>query len=230
MIVTMLTDTDAVIEVAEQALAAAEDGAVWLQMSTIGVEGSDRAAELAARHGVTLVDAPVSGTKEPAEGGKLVVLASGPSAVRDACAPVLEAMGSRTAWLGEEVGKGSGMKMVVNAWLLDMVAALGETVGLAEALGLDPAGFLAVIEGGPLDCPYAQLKGKAMIGHDYTVSFPLVHARKDAHLALEGAEAAGLSLNLGSTTAKIFDSAIKAGYGDQDMAATREVVGQPLDE
>lgn len=87
-----------------------------------------------------------------------------------------------------------------------------------------------MIEGGPLDCPYAQLKGKAMIGHDYTVSFPLVHARKDAHLALEGAEAAGLSLNLGSTTAKIFDNAIKAGYGDQDMAATREVVGQPLDE
>ena len=141
------------------------------------------------------------------------MLASGPSAVRDACAPVLEAVGSRTVWLGEEVGKGSRMKMVVNAWLLDMVAALGETIGLAETLGLDPTDFLAVIEGGPLDCPYAQLKGKAMIGHDYTVSFPLVHARKDAHLALEGAEAAGMS---------------QAGYGDQDMAASREVVGQPL--
>lgn len=138
VIVTMLTDTDAVIEVAEQALAAAEDGAVWLQMSTIGVEGSDRAAELAARHGVTLVDAPVSGTKEPAEGGKLVVLASGPSAVRDACAPVLEAVGSRTVWLGEEVGKGSGMKMVVNAWLLDMVAALGRRLAWPKHSGWTP--------------------------------------------------------------------------------------------
>lgn len=228
VIVTMLTNTDAVLDVADQALASAEGGAVWLQMSTIGVEGTDRAAEVAGRHGVTLMDAPVSGTKEPAEGGKLVVLASGPELAREACKPVLDAVGSRTLWLGAEVGKGSRMKMVVNAWLLDMVAALGETVGLAEALGLDPADFLAVIEGGPLDSPYAQLKGKAMIEHDYTVSFPLAHARKDAHLALEGAEAGGLSLNLGATTAKIFDKAMTAGYGDEDMAATREVVGQNL--
>jgi 3-hydroxyisobutyrate dehydrogenase len=230
VIVTMLTNTDAVLDVADQALASAEDGAVWLQMSTIGVEGTDRAAEVAGRHGVTLIDAPVSGTKEPAEGGKLVVLASGPESAREACKPVLDAVGSRTVWLGAEVGKGSRMKMVVNAWLLDMVAALGETVGLAEALGLDPADFLAVIEGGPLDSPYAQLKGKAMISHDYTVSFPLAHARKDAHLALEGAKAGGLSLNLGATTAKIFDKAMTAGYGDEDMAATREVVGQPLED
>ncbi|MGI8751726.1 MAG: NAD(P)-dependent oxidoreductase [Acidimicrobiales bacterium] len=106
VIVTMLTDTDAVIEVADRVLDGAEDGAVWLQMSTIGVEGSDRAAEVASRHGVTLVDAPVSGTREPAEAGKLVVLASGPESARAACAPVLDAVGGRTVWLGEEVGKG----------------------------------------------------------------------------------------------------------------------------
>lgn len=230
VIVTMLTDTDAVIEVADQALGHAQDGVVWLQMSTIGVEGCDRAAEVANRHGVTLVDAPVSGTKEPAEKGKLEVLASGPQSAREACTPVLDAVGGRTMWLGEEVGKGSSMKMVVNAWLLDLVAALGETIGMAEALGLDPTDFLEVIGGGPLDAPFAQLKGKAMVGHDYPASFPLVHARKDAHLALEGAKTAGLSLKLGATTAKIFDAAMKAGYGDEDLAATREVVGQPLED
>ncbi len=229
VIVTMLTDTDAVIEVADRVLDGAEDGAVWLQMSTIGVEGVDRAAEVASRHGVTLVDAPVSGTREPAEAGKLVVLASGPESARAACVPVLDAVGSRTVWLGEEVGKGSRLKMVVNAWLLDLIAALGVTVGLAEALGLDPSDFLTVIEGGPLDTPFAQLKGKAMVSHNYPASFPLVHARKDAHLAMEGAERAGLLLNLGATTAKIFDTAMTAGYGDQDLAAIREVVGQSLD-
>lgn len=144
VIVTMLTDTDAVIEVADQALGHAQDGVVWLQMSTIGVEGCDRAAEVANRHGVTLVDAPVSGTKEPAEKGKLEVLASGPQSAREACTPVLDAVGGRTMWLGEEVGKGSSMKMVVNAWLLDLVAALGETIGMAEALDLDPTDFLGV--------------------------------------------------------------------------------------
>ncbi|MGI8751727.1 MAG: NAD-binding protein [Acidimicrobiales bacterium] len=118
---------------------------------------------------------------------------------------------------------------MVNVWLLDLIAALGETVGLAEALGLDPSDFLTVIEGGPLDSPFAQLKGKAMVSHNYPASFPLVHACKDAHLAIEGAERAGLLLNLGATTAKIFDTAMTAGYGDQDLAATREVVGQPLD-
>ncbi len=78
--------------------------------------------------------------------------------------------------------------------------------------------------------PSLQLKGKAMVSHRYPASFPLVHARKDAHLALEGAGPAGLSLHLGATTAHIFDAAMKAGYGDEDLAATREVVGRPLDD
>src|SRR5437660_6766894 len=76
LVVTMLSDGDAVIDVAGEFLLATGDGAIWVQMSTIGQDAIDRCIELANQHGVTLVDAPVLGTKQPAEEGKLVVLAS----------------------------------------------------------------------------------------------------------------------------------------------------------
>lgn len=93
---------------------------------------------------------------------------------------------------------------------------------MAESVGLDPAEFLSVLEGGPLDAPYAQLKGKAVAGHEYPVSFALAHTRKDAHLSLDGAGAAGLSLAVGGATARLFDAALDAGYGDNDLSAARE--------
>jgi 3-hydroxyisobutyrate dehydrogenase len=85
IVLTMLTDADAVLETAAPALAGAE---VWIQASTVGIDGNERCAVLAAEHGVALVDAPVLGTRQPAEEGKLTVLASGPDQVRDRVDPV----------------------------------------------------------------------------------------------------------------------------------------------
>ena len=131
-------------------------------MSTIGPEATARVAAAADAAGVPFVDAPVLGTKAPAEQGKLIVLASGPEDQRERLDPVFEAIGAKTLWLGE-AGAGSRLKLVLNTWLLALTEGLAEAIALAEALDVDPQTFLDTIDGGPLGVPYANLKGKLMI-------------------------------------------------------------------
>jgi 3-hydroxyisobutyrate dehydrogenase len=219
-VLTMLSDADAVAEAVDEggALSALADGGVWLQMSTVGIEGSERLAGIADEHGVAYVDAPVLGTKQPAEQGQLIVLASGPEEVRERCEPVFDAVGSKTLWVGS-AGAGSRLKLVTNSWIVGLLGALAETVALARATDVDPARFLEVIEGGPLGLPYAQMKGQMMIEEDFPTSFSANLARKDAGLVLAAAEANGLRLPLAEAAAAHFDEAINAGHGEEDMAA-----------
>src|SRR5438477_184025 len=101
------------------------------------------------------VAAPVVGTRQPAEEGKLVVMASGPDdeGIRERCKPVFDSIAQKTLWLGES-GMGTRLKLVTNAWLLAVVEGCAETIAFAEGLGLDPSLLLAALEGGPLDMPY----------------------------------------------------------------------------
>src|SRR5215213_5935213 len=218
-LLTMLSDTDAVEEAVRGGAlpALAEDG-VWLQMSTVGEEGSDRLLRLAADHGVAYVDAPVLGTRQPAEQGQLIVLASGPEEVRERSEQIFDAVGSKTVWLGE-AGDGSRLKLVVNNWIVGLLGVLAETVAFAEATGVEPARFLETIEGGPLGLPYAQMKGSMMIEEDFPTSFSANLARKDASLVLDAARARDLRLGIAEAVTARFDEAIQAGHGDEDMAA-----------
>ena len=223
-LLTMLADTDAVEEaLSDGTLDALADDGVWLQMSTVGAEGNERLARLARERGATYVDAPVLGTKQPAEQGQLIVLASGPEGAREKSEPVFEAVGSKTVWLGE-AGAGSNLKLVVNSWIVGLLGVLAETISLAKATGVDPAKFLETIEGGPLGLPYAQMKGKMMIEEDFPTSFSAKLARKDAGLVLDAAGAEDLHLTIAEAVAGHFDEAISAGYGEQDMAAIYESV------
>ncbi len=220
-VLTMLADADAVAEAAggeDGALSALPDDGVWLQMSTVGLEGQEKLAGIADEHGVYYVDAPVLGTKEPAEQGQLIVLASGTEDVRERCEPVFDAVGSKTLWLGS-AGAGSHLKLVTNNWIVGLLSALAETISFAEALGVDPNQFLEVIDGGPLGVPYAQMKGQMMIEEEFPTSFSANLARKDANLVLQAAEANGLRLSLTEAAAQHFDEAINAGHGEEDMAA-----------
>jgi 3-hydroxyisobutyrate dehydrogenase len=220
-VLTMLADADAVAEAAggeDGALSVLPEDGVWLQMSTVGLEGQEKLAGIAEEHGVYHVDAPVLGTKEPAEQGQLIVLASGPEEVGDRCEPVFDAVGSKTLWLGP-AGAGSRLKLVTNNWIVGLLGALAETISFAEALGVDPNRFLEVIEGGPLGVPYAQMKGQMMIEEEFPTSFSANLARKDANLVLQAAEANGLRLPLTEAAAEHFDEAIDAGHGEEDMAA-----------
>jgi 3-hydroxyisobutyrate dehydrogenase len=218
-LLTMLADTDAVEEaVAGDVLPALAEGGVWLQMSTVGEGGTKRLAETANEHGVDFVDAPVLGTRQPAEQGQLVVLASGPEGTRERSQQVFDAVGSKTVWLGE-AGAGSRLKLVVNNWIVGLLGVLAETVAFANSIGVDPSSFLETIEGGPLGLPYARLKGNMMIEEDFPTSFSARLARKDAGLVLGTAEAHDLEMPIARTVAARFDEAIKAGHGEEDLAA-----------
>jgi 3-hydroxyisobutyrate dehydrogenase len=219
VVVTMLFDVDSVADVMEDALPVMRADTVWLQTSTVGLAGVHTLATLAEQHGITFVDAPVLGTRQPAEEGKLIVLAGGPTAVRDMVAPVLDAIGARTQWVGEQAGDGHRLKLVANSWVLSITAATAQAVGLATDLGLDPQRFLDVITGGPLDSPYAQLKGKAMISGDFTPSFTLSGAVKDAGLIGEAMRTAGTNAELMAAEQRLYEAAQRAGHGDEDMAA-----------
>ena len=149
------------------------------------------------------------------------MLASGPEEMRERCEPVFEAVGSKTVWLGE-AGDGSRLKVVVNSWIVGLLGVLAETISLARATGVDPQSFLETIQGGPLDLPYAQMKGNMMIEEDFPTSFSAKLARKDTGLVLDVAEANDLRLAIAEAVAANFDDAIEAGYGEEDMAAIYE--------
>jgi 3-hydroxyisobutyrate dehydrogenase len=220
IVLTILSDAEAVIETMEEfdgALAGMDEGTLWLQMSTIGIEGTERCAALADEHDLVLVDAPVVGTKKPAEEGKLTVLASGPDDGLDLCEPIFDAVGQKTVRLGE-AGTGTRMKLVINSWLVSLVEGLAETIAFAEGIDIDPAQFLETISGGPVDNPYAQLKGRMMIERSFEPSFKLELAAKDARLVLEAAQRHDLDLPmLDAIRSQLEDAAEE--HGEKDMAA-----------
>jgi 3-hydroxyisobutyrate dehydrogenase len=221
IVVTMLTDAGAVIAAMtgdDGALGTMASPAIWLQMSTIGEDGTDRCAQLAADRGVDFVDSPVQGTRQPAEQGQLVVLASGPERLRERVQPVLDAVGQHTIWVGE-AGAGTRLKLVTNTWALSVTEAVAESMALAEGLGLDPALLLEVVGGGPLDLPYLQAKGKLITARNFEPAFKLGLAAKDAGLVAESAARRDLDVPLVSLLRERLGEGARE-HGDEDVAAT----------
>lgn len=221
-LLTVLADTDAVESSvgADDALAKAASSRrlVWVQSSTVGIAGTARLRGLAERAGARYVDAPVLGTRGPAEKGALTVLASGPDELRDLCRPLFEAYGAKTVWVGDG-DRATRLKLVMNSWVLALVTATGEAMALADGLGLDPKRFLDTIEGGPLDVDYAHVKGAMMIRREFPASFPTWGAAKDAGLIAEAAELAGVSTPVAQAVGSAMQQAADLGHSDEDMAA-----------
>ncbi|MFJ2189851.1 NAD(P)-dependent oxidoreductase [Kitasatospora sp. NPDC087861] len=219
-LITMLTD-GAAVEAAmtgpEGALTALPPDAVWIQMSTVGVAATQRLAKLAVQR-VGFVDAPVSGSSEPAERGELLILASGSPALRPRVRPLFDALGHRALWLNR-LGDGNRFKLVLNNWLAVLTEGMAETIGLAESLGLDPDLLLDTLAESPLGSAYAIAKGHAMVQRDFTPGFPLHHAGKDAALALDAAHGHGIDLPLTEALSKRWDKAIVLGHANDDVAA-----------
>ena len=222
VVLTMLYDAAAVEQVMRSAAPGLKAGTAWIQSTTVGVQDVSALAKLAAELGLDLVEAPVSGTRAPAEAGQLLVLAAGPEAVRRRVAPVLDAIGARTIWTGEDPAKGSAarLKLVVNSWVIAASNAAGEVVALAEALGVDPQQFLDVIEGGGLDLPYLRTKMDLIMNEGLEpASFAVDTACKDAHLIVEAAIEKGVKLDGAEAFAARLDRVAEQGRAKQDMAA-----------
>jgi len=211
-------------------LAALAPGAVWVQMSTIGVAGIGRVAALvnAERPDVTLVDAPVSGSKDPAEHGQLTIFASGPDVARSRLEPLFDALGQRTIWVGP-IGAGSRLKLVANAWLALAAEAVNTPLALARHLGLETETVVNALGGSPLVSPWQAAKLQRIAEDDFSVQFALSLALKDVHLALEAA--ADDRFRTLACLAEEWQEVVDLGLGDRDLTvvawALEEGGGEP---
>ncbi|MFD6157390.1 NAD(P)-dependent oxidoreductase [Nocardia sp. NPDC060256] len=217
-VITMLTDGPAVEVVLTGALSAVAPEAIWIQMSTVGLDACARLADLARRHAITFVDAPVSGSSGPAEAGELIILAAGAGKVRSRVEPIFDVLGHRTIWL-DHTGAGSALKLALNNWLGILVEGMAETLTLSAAFGLDPKRFLEAVAAGPMASNYAMAKGAVMLDADFTPGFPLHLAVKDAELAAHAAQQHGIALALTGALLPRWHEAIAAGHGDDDVAS-----------
>jgi 3-hydroxyisobutyrate dehydrogenase len=220
-VITMLADGPAVRATMlrpEGGLDGAARGQIWVQMSTVGIDWTERLAADASAYGVTFVDAPVSGSEGPARAGQLVILASGPGQVRDILAPVFGVLGRDTVWLGP-AGNGTKTKLVLNNWLADLAEMTAETLSFARRLGLDPAEVVELLQSNPLGAPYAVQKARVMLAGDFSPAFALKHALKDAELAAQAAQANGATLTLTSALLPRWRDTAASGHADDDVAA-----------
>jgi 3-hydroxyisobutyrate dehydrogenase len=214
-VVTMLTDGEAVASVAETMLPAMPGDAVWVQVSTVGAEWADRLREAADRHARTMLDAPVSGSTEPARSGKLTWLVAGPQDAVDRVRPLLDALGERVLTVGKRQ-EASRLKLVVNAWMTAATVAMADALRASDALGLPRQALLDVLAEGPLGMPYALQKAQLMTKGELAPGFPVELALKDVRL-LEDALPSSTPLldELDRRLAETADS----GHARDDVAA-----------
>jgi 3-hydroxyisobutyrate dehydrogenase len=227
IVVTMVTDADAVIAVARDQgmLAALPPGAIWAQMSTIGVAGFDRVAAMAGgdRPDVMLLDAPVSGSRDPAERGELTIFASGPAPARPRVAPLFDALGQRTIWVGA-AGAGTRLKLVNNTWLAFATEAVAASVALGRLLGLETGTVADALGGGPLVSAWQAAKLQRIAGGEFSAQFALSLALKDVRLALQAAGDGQFAVL--ACLADEWQQAVDQGLGGQDLTVVTRVLEQ----
>ncbi|CRL52043.1 NAD(P)-dependent oxidoreductase [Pseudomonas sp. URMO17WK12:I11] len=220
IVLTVLKDGPAVLEAMKDALPGLAKGTVWLQLSTVGVKANEELAAFAKQHGLEFYDTPVQGTRGPAEQGQLIIIASGGLSQREVVQPIFDAIGKRTLWVSEQSGVSSKLKLALNSWAFALTHGIAESLSIAEALGVDPALVVDVVKGGPMDSMYFQLKAASILSGDYTVSFSVANAVKDAELVVEAARDAGVKVDAVEAGLNRFSRALQAGHGDKDMAAS----------
>jgi 3-hydroxyisobutyrate dehydrogenase len=227
IVITMVTDTDAVMSIAHDQgmLAALGPGAIWVQMSTIGVAGIERVAAMVQteRPDVIFLDAPVTGSKDPAEQGQLTIFASGPDEARSRVAPLFDALGQRTVWVGA-VGAGSRLKLVNNTLVAFSAEGVAASVALARRLGLQTETVIDALAGSPLVSPWQAAKLDRVAKGEFSAQFALSLALKDVRLALQAAGGDRFAALAG--LADEWQQAVDEGLGDQDLTVVTRVLEQ----
>jgi 3-hydroxyisobutyrate dehydrogenase len=226
VVITLLPTAEATADVmlGGQVLRAMPSESIWIQMATIGVEATERLARdtLTQRPNLTFVDAPVSGSRVPAENGQLLILASGPERAAQPLEAVFGALGRTTLWLGP-AGAGSRMKLVLNTWLAFQTEGAAESAALAEYLGIPMPALLAALHENPLASPYAIAKLTKMIEQDYHADFSLDWALKD--LDLVASEADDGVAPLAAAIAERWRGLVRSGSSGLDVSAARHGLG-----
>ena len=225
VVLTMLFDSDAVLSVAAQFLPSMREGSVWMQSSTIGAEGMRAVATAAASNRVPVVDAPVLGTKGPAENAALTVLASGEAGAVASLRPIFDAIGSKTVVVGDRLGEASDLKLVCNTWVATLTAGTAQSVALSRAFGLEPERFLDAISGTASDSPYAHIKGATILEGNRDPQFALKGLLKDLRLAQATARSSSATAFLDDLE-HLYAMASDQGHGDEDVAWVYDAIGR----
>jgi 3-hydroxyisobutyrate dehydrogenase-like beta-hydroxyacid dehydrogenase len=209
---------------AEGIIAGLVPGKGYLDMSTVDAETSLESARLTHEKGALFLEAPVAGSRKPAEDATLTIMTAGDRELYDTSLPALEKMGRKIIFLGE-TGQAANMKLANNLVMCGMLTALCEGIALAAGSGLDTAQLLEVLDSGAVSNPMFRLKGPQIAaGKDFPTAFPLKHMQKDLRLALQLAEKLGQPLFTTATINELYKKALAEGLGDADFAAVCQVI------
>lgn len=198
-------------------------GKAYIDMSTVDADTSSKISEAITLKGGRFLEAPVSGSKKPAEDGQLVILAAGEKALYEEALPAFDVMGKKSFFLGQ-VGNGARMKLVVNMMMGSMINAFSEGLVLADKSGLNPQTLLDVLDLGAIANPMFKMKGPTMIQNSYSPAFPLKHQQKDMRLALALGDENAVSMPVAAAANEAFKKALGVGLGDLDFSAVHEIV------
>ncbi|MGB9081534.1 MAG: NAD(P)-dependent oxidoreductase [Desulfuromonadaceae bacterium] len=227
VVIAMMADPRAVLSVRDGTdgiVAGLKPGAGYLDMSTVDAETSNESARLAHERGGLFLEAPVAGSRKPAEDATLTIMAAGDRPLYDTALPALEAMGKKILFLGD-VGNAARMKLANNLVMSGMLTALCEGMALASGSGLDTAQFLEVLDSGAVSNPMFRLKGPQIAANrEFPTAFPLKHMQKDLRLALRLAEEIGQPLFATATVNELYKKALAEGLGESDFAAVSRVI------
>ncbi|XP_004969025.1 glyoxylate/succinic semialdehyde reductase 2, chloroplastic [Setaria italica] len=222
----MLADPQSAAEVACGANGAAEGlapGKGYVDVSTVDGATSKLIGERIISTGASFLEAPVSGSKKPAEDGLLIFLTAGDESLYKRVAPLLDVMGKSRFYLGD-VGNGAAMKLVVNMVMGSMMVSFSEGLLLSEKVGLDPNTLVEVISQGAISAPMFSLKGPSMVKAAYPTAFPLKHQQKDLRLALALAESVAQPIPTVAAANELYKAAKSLGFADHDFSAVIEAL------
>jgi 3-hydroxyisobutyrate dehydrogenase-like beta-hydroxyacid dehydrogenase len=226
VVISMVVDGAQVEEMLlgdDGAAAGANDGTLFVDMSTIGPVDARRIGAALAERGHGFVDAPVTGSAPKAEDGTLTIMAGGSDADIDRAMPLFEAMGELIVHVGE-LGMGQQAKVISNAVAATNCATLAQGLVVGRRTGVDLGALLKVMGAGAADSTMLQLKGEPMLAHDFAPLFKLDHMLKDIVLCLQEARRAGVGFPAAALAGELYAAGAGRGLGEQDFAAVLEVV------
>jgi 3-hydroxyisobutyrate dehydrogenase-like beta-hydroxyacid dehydrogenase len=209
---------DAVYQGERGLLAGVTAGKAVVDCATLTPEVMAASGQAVTARGGRFLEAPVSGSKVPAETGTLIFLAAGDEGLYGEVKEELAAMGKAAHYYGSEVGKGTVMKLAVNMTMGSMLVALGEGMALCKGAGLSEADLVTVLDQGACSNPMYRIKGPAMIEGKFDPHFPLKHAQKDMRFATGLGDALGVSLPVAAAANATFIRA-RGDHADDDMSA-----------
>lgn len=219
VIAIVVFDAASVVDVLERSYQAAPADAVWIQMSTIGTEGSGKVREFAKAHDLHLIETMMMGSKDQANSSQLILIGGGEQTLFEQAAPFLDAISKKLVHCGPQVGDGTAVKLACNLWLGCITAAACQSVKVLERQNVDPQLFLDVIAGGTSDSPYAHIKGGKAITKDYSPQFVVSALEKDLGLMKAVMDSVGFRNDLLSLVMDLYAQSDGKGHAHDDISA-----------